>query len=401
MPSLPNMIGPLISRLLGRKRTEPPSGRAPAPQSAALARNAVQMEENCTRCGACVRECAFLKRHGAPAEWAARWNAAPHRGASFAYQCSQCGLCAAVCPEGLDPGRLLLEMRRQEAANGRFNPSPYRSLLLYETLGASALFSCYALEKGCDTVLFPGCALPGTRPGVLQSLFAHLRRQIPNLGMVLACCGKPSHDLGRTDRFHSIFDPILHRLHQAGIRTVLTACPNCTAMFRTHGREFTVRTIYEELCGQPAITADVPGLNPLVTVHDPCPLRLDQASQEAVRNLLTARGYRCEEMKHQRRRTLCCGEGGAVGHMDPELARTWSSRRAVEAQGRLLVTSCAGCVGLLGRLTSAVHLLDLLFAPDTSTQKQRVARPPFTYFNRLLLKWRISAWPGHGRRPGG
>jgi hypothetical protein len=70
-------------------------------------------------------------------------------------------------------------------------------LLAYERKGGSTIYSFYGLPAGCDTVFFPGCALPGTRPDAVSELFEALKQVIPNLGIVLDCCLRPSHDRGR------------------------------------------------------------------------------------------------------------------------------------------------------------------------------------------------------------
>ena len=52
-----------------------------------------------------------------------------------------------------------------------------------------------------------------------------------------------------------------------------------------------------------------------------------------------------------------------------------------------MVTYCAGCAHQLSGKAPTSHVLDLLFEPTAAlTGKVRVARAPFTYWNRLLLK---------------
>lgn len=346
--------------------------------------------DRCTECGACVQSCAFLQRYGTPKAIAAEHDShlPSHRERAFA--CSLCGLCAAVCPERLDPCRLFLALRRMHAADGSLNFRPYRRLLAYEGLGRSALLAWHGTPPGCDTVFFPGCALPGARPEATMGLYRQLRRLLPSVGIVLDCCTKPSHDLGRANFFEAAFFRLRERLLETGICTVLTACPNCTNIFRQYGEGLKVRTVWEVL------HAGGLGLDRSrfawmeVCVHDPCPLREDHQSQAAVRGLLTAGGCTVVEMPHREKRTVCCGEGGAVGCIDPDLAGTWTDLRAREAGNRLLVASCSGCVAMLNRRTPTVHLVDLLYRPDgVGGGKALAARPPITYWHRLLLKYRL------------
>lgn len=357
------------------------------------------IRERCSECGACVRNCAFLTQHGTPRAIATARDLSDPKERRLAYQCSLCGLCTAVCPEGLDPCLLFLDIRRHDVACGTFDSRPYRSILGYEALGRSRLFSRYDLPGGCDTVFFPGCTLPGTRPAVTLRLYQRLCRHIPSLGIVLACCGKPSHDLGRMAHFQVVFGELLARFSAGGVKTVLTACPNCTKIFRQYGRGLTVQTVYEILHrhGVAESVAAATG-DGEISVHDPCPLRDHHEAQSAVRGLLTDMGYTHVEMPHRKKTTLCCGEGGAAGCAQPRNSRGWAERRTQESEGRKLVTYCAGCSHFLSQMTPTVHILDMIFrANGMSDNDFSVSKGSQTYLNRFLLKLRLMAMSVTGK----
>ncbi|MDD2462736.1 MAG: (Fe-S)-binding protein [Desulfobulbus sp.] len=364
----------------------------PAPQPALDYSISTQMDaigKRCTDCGACMRHCAFLQHHGSPLAIVRRLTPDETDQLQMAFGCSLCGLCTAVCPQKLDPCSLFLDMRRQRVGLGNFDWKPYRSLLTYEALGRSKLFSWFGLPPGCKTVFFPGCALPGTRPAISLRMFQHLQKMIPTLGIVFKCCTKPSHDLGRHDCFLANFREIKTRLQAHGITTVLTACPNCTKIFRQYAPEITTQSVFTLLADHSLPNA-TQGQGQKITIHDPCPLRDDQTSQEAVRILLQGLGYISIPMPHQQKQTLCCGEGGAVGFVHPGFTEAWTLKRVAEAAGRPLVTSCAGCSSMLARSTEAIHLADLLFPSTRKGQKiPAVSRPPMTYLNRLWLQFRL------------
>jgi len=235
-------------------------------------------------------------------------------------------------------------------------------------------------------VFFPGCALPGTRPGQMLRVLDLLRRHHPDLGVVLDCCHKPSHDLGREHHVDRMFTPVLKCLAEQGVRRVVTACPNCQRMFSTLGHAVESLTVYEELqrlaWQPPEIVAGV------VTIHDPCGVRMRGETHGAVRELTARLGLTVEEMPHCRDKTVCCGEGGSVPYVAPDLARAWTSLRVQEAAQRRVMTYCAGCAGFLGRHLPVVHLLDAMFTPRQAMAGHAfVARPPLTSINRLLLKY--------------
>jgi len=369
---------------------EPPSGGGSG-DGTPLASALRQMRDHCTDCGACQTSCAFLSQYGTPGAIAAGFDFTAARDQRIAYRCSLCGLCAAVCPEQLDPRALFLDIRRRHVGDGHFDPRPYRAILGYEALGSTALFRRDALPSGCDTVLFPGCSLPGTRPAVTLELYRQLRRIIPALGTVLACCAKPSHDLGRTAHFQAVFGALRDRLIGHGVRTVLTACPNCTRIFSQYGQGLAVQTVYQILDDHGLAPAGVAGAGRTVSIHDPCPGRDDARTQAAVRSIVTGLGHTVVELCHHKRLTLCCGEGGMAGCTAPQFSRQWAVRRRREAEERVLITWCAGCCGRLNRVTPTVHVLDLLFRPRLAIGRNiPVVRAPLTYVNRLLLKLRIT-----------
>lgn len=347
-----------------------------------LAALLAEEEARCTGCGVCVAECAFLKTYGTPRDLALSFDPEDRKLNAVCFECSLCGLCTAVCPEGLDPKALFLEERREAVDRGYGTFPEHKGLLGYERTGMSRRFTWYGLPAGCTTVFFPGCALPGTRPAATQKVYERLQGEIPALGLVLDCCTKPSHDLGREAFFHKQFDEMVAWLEAAGVTRVLVACPNCYKVFSEYAPKLQTETIYQVLAG--ACPAD-PVLSdlPPVTIHDPCVIRFAASPQDAVRALLAGAGRTVEEMPHTRTTALCCGEGGTVGALAPDLAASWGERRAAEACGREVVTYCAGCANNLGKKVAVAHILDLI------CETPKPASGPITYLNRLRLKSRF------------
>jgi len=368
------------------------SAAPPSARPDCLSPVSAEIIEKCTNCGVCQVQCAFLTRYGTPQEILSTLDPAKQYAVSF--ECSLCDLCRAVCPESLDPGEAFLKLRKEAVANHKVDLSTYSTILGYEKKGTSALFSCYALPQGCDTIFFPGCTLPGTRPKTTWALFETLKVHNPNLGIVLDCCAKPSHDLGREHYFQSMFEEMLAFLQAHRIKRIWLACPNCYKVFKTYAPTMSVETVYEVLdpANLPCTFSDASTsfkASPLV-VHDPCPLRDQTQVHESVRSLLAGMGMTVEKMAFEKKRTLCCGEGGAVAFIDAALARTWIEKRKKTAGTRSIVTYCAGCAGFLNRATPTFHLLDLLFFPDyVAWGHFRAVKAPLTYFHRLALKRKI------------
>ena len=173
-----------------------------------------------------------------------------------------------------------------------------------------------------------------------------------------------------------------------GVQTVLVACPNCYKMFKEYGDPLQVKTVYEILAEGKDIEGK--GIQGTVTVQDPCVTRFENPIQDAVRNLIRSHGISIDELEHQRANTLCCGEGGAVGFIAPELAESWRNKIKSETRGKQILTYCAGCVTHLNRLTPTHHVLDFLYEPEaTLSGKIKGSKAPITYWNRIRLKKRF------------
>jgi uncharacterized membrane protein YdjX (TVP38/TMEM64 family)/Fe-S oxidoreductase len=359
-----------------------------SPTTGALPEKISDISQGCINCPACQKECAFLRKYGTPKAIADACD--PHDQASLAmaYECSLCGLCAAVCPVKVNPTEMFLEMRREKM---RQDPQPYPEhggLLGYEKKGLSQRFTWYGLPAGCDTVFFPGCALPGTRPEQTFKLYETMKQWLPRLGVVLDCCGKISHDMGRADYFHAMFNEMKDYLLGRGVKKVIVACPNCYRMFDLYGEELAVISVYDVLAEH--LPPGRQKWSQTVSIHDPCPLRQKPQIHDAVRKLATARGLAIEELRHSGGQTLCCGEGGGVGCLNPELSGAWGKMIQEEATGKKLLTYCAGCVNHLKGLTPTSHIIDFVFDPEaTLAGKEKVAKAPITYLNRLKLKSRF------------
>jgi uncharacterized membrane protein YdjX (TVP38/TMEM64 family)/Fe-S oxidoreductase len=346
-----------------------------------------EISQGCRECGACVADCSFLQLYGTPRAIALGSGTADPKLQAEPFECSLCAHCKSSCLFGVDPRALFQEMRREAVRRGTAPFPEHRRLLGYERMGTSRWLTWYGLPAGCDTVFFPGCALPGSRPAATWEVFGRLREAVPSLGLVLDCCTKPSHDLGREGFFSAMFDELKSYLISKGVRRVLVACPNCWRVFTEHAAELSVTTVYEML---PPL--EDPGLagHGEVTVHDPCAMRFAEAAQGAVRSLVASAGLAVVDMPHARAQTLCCGEGGAAGALAPAFAASWGEQLSAEAAGRPVVTYCAGCVQHLSAQVSVVHVLDVLSEPSTAMAGKAPASRGFvTYWNRLRLKARF------------
>ena len=240
--------------------------------------------DDCVNCEICVKECAFLQEYGSPQKLGEKWldnSLVAER--AFCFECSLCGLCHGVCPKNLDPSAMFLAMRRELKAEGNGDLKQHNTIRSYEKKGSSSLFSWFSFPENCHTVLFPGCALSGSRPKTLSRLFEILQESIPDIGIVFDCCTKPSHDLGDAAHFTEMFGELCKILRDHSVTKVLVACPNCHRIFKEYATGIEVETVYEILAHLQIFSANI---QTELTVHDPCGVRFVPEVQNSTRDLV-------------------------------------------------------------------------------------------------------------------
>lgn len=338
----------------------------------------------CIDCRRCRQNCAFLSNAGKPVDIA---QAVLFEEDVYPYNCSLCGLCSEVCPENLPLKDMFLLLRRKLVSEGAVDFAPYRRLLSHERIGRSRAFVSYALPDGCDTVFFPGCNLPGSRPEQTHWLFLQLQKHFNCLGIVLDCCLKPSHDLGRQEWFRNNFFTIVQRLLDNGISRVLTGCPSCHWIFREYGGPLQVTSAYEVLADD---VKESDSSASVYRLHDACTARYEDGMQQAVRKLAIAKGLELQETKHSGNGAICCGQGGGVFCVAPELADGWTQTKEKESAEVPVLTYCGGCHEFLRRRLQTTHILDVLHNPQRALAgEQSITSGPRAYFSRLRFKRRI------------
>jgi len=347
---------------------------------------AEEIAENCRQCRKCMAECNFLSINGPPGKLSGKYPQEPQQLRRLAYSCSLCGLCSKVCPSRLNPTEMFLALRRESIRLGETDLRKYRRLLSFERAGGSRLIRTLSLPAGCTSVFFPGCALPAIRPHQTLHLYKRLRGIDPTMGIMLDCCNKPSHDLGREQHFEDRFNTRMASLSARGIRSIVTACPSCFQAFSALPHGLTVTTVYGLLAGQ-----EKPRPSPLTdrhcTIHDPCATRFSVQIHEDVRQLCRAIGVTPMDMTHSRENTICCGEGGGAGCTASHLSNGWRNKRLAEADKRPLITYCAGCTSMLEKHGRTFHVVDLLFPDSNRNGKSFKPATPFRgWINRLLVK---------------
>lgn len=379
-----------IDDLERRRRDRPPEmlRRPPEPLTET---EAVEEGERCLDCvcGLCTAECEFLAKHcDVPRQLAAKIRDGPKTHLEMIYSCNLCGLCREVCPVDLCTGELLLEARRSAVRAGVGPLDRHRKELRFFRLGTSKTFSLAACEPGRRTakkLFFTGCSLPASSPHNAAQVYRVLRRVSPGMGVLMHCCGAPAEALGMEEAAHSARRDVERMAAELGADELVVACPNCQRAFDQPDFGLRVRSVWRLMAEDWSPEVMRPGLE--FSVHDPCVARNDTATHIAVRKLITDTGAGIVELEASAAATRCCGLGGRIAGVDPELAGAVSRRRIAEST-KPIVTYCTRCRAALHRGGGAsVHLLELLFSDALD---DALIRKPLgavrRYANRLMAK---------------
>ncbi|MFP5220893.1 MAG: pyridine nucleotide-disulfide oxidoreductase/dicluster-binding protein [Acidobacteriota bacterium] len=344
-----------------------PSGMYSAGEAAAEASRCL----NC-QCLECVKACAYLEHYtGYPKKYARQiYNNAAivqgvHQANTMINSCSLCGLCTEVCPERFSMAEFCLTARRDMVERGKMPPSAHEFALEDMAFSNGPGFEMARNQPGASQsayAFFPGCQLAASYPHHVASAYDFLRAHLTGgVGLLMRCCGVPAKWAGRGGLFEASLQELRARWKELGSPQVIAACASCLAVFREHAPEFGARSLWEVLAdtGLPELAGTRPA-GP-VAVHDPCALRHDQPTRQAVRSALRTLDIPFQELALSGRFTECCGYGGLMGNANPPLSREVARRRGTETSLDI-AASCSMCRDRLAAEGKRVwHALDFVF----------------------------------------
>ena len=340
--------------------------------------------DNCVECGVCANDCSFLRESGeSPAAMAKRGIST-----SEAYSCSLCGLCAAVCQQGVNPMEMFAGRRREAVSHSEIEIDDYRYMFPDRK---NNVMSVYRQESGIDysksdsfndaeSCFFPGCTLMTYSPALTRETFKRLKASGVCQEMWTECCGKPLNQLGVQQRLETMQGNLKQFVKDHHIKRLITACPGCYYELREifNADELTIQTVYEVLAADNRDHSE----DGRYTIHDSCPDRSEGVFGRQVRQALEQQNCTLSEMKHNRENTICCGSGGQQSHFRPDLAEEVVQVRQNEVQqtgAETLVGYCMSCVLKYdGKMpgVSVVHALSLLLnvEVDYTGAKERAGK---------------------------
>jgi heterodisulfide reductase subunit D len=291
--------------------------------------------------------------------------------ADTVFRCTLCSNCQEVCPLGIRLKELWLSLREDLVQEKAY---PSKIDMIRANLAKSRnVFGEDNAERGewvadmrkppadryvrprAEVVYITGCVsaffpLAQKIPIALAEIMDVSGVDFTLLGEEEWCCGFPLLGAGLMEMFEDFRAQNLAAATARGASTVVFACPSCYQMWREHYRtdlellsapEFLLRLLREG-------KIPLQELALTVTYHDPCDLgrgaRVFEEPREVIRSIPSVT---LVELPHSRKNCTCCGGGGNLEMVDPDLAAKIAKAKVDEvlATGaQAVVTSCQQCV---------------------------------------------------------
>lgn len=238
-------------------------------------------------------------------------------------------------------------------------------------------FSPFFIEVPKHKHLFwPGCSLLKLDPEILEETLEALKSELEDVGMVSLCCASPTRSIF-PEKLEKRREKLKAYLKDTGVETIYTACPNCLKDLRSF-LEVEVQMIWPVLHRAIKRKPQREEKQGLYNIQDPCPLREERESHEAIRGILTHLGYTYVDVEASKDKTICCGEVEMLAIRDKEKSKALIET-SLKRFSHPVIGYCEGCVSRFkSKGYDSIHLLEMIFSESSSR----------SYANRLKNKKR-------------
>jgi len=337
----------------------------------------------CNRCGFCLPNCPVYRVMGTESASPRGRNAitraviegklplSADTEASI-FSCLGCGACTQVCLSGVATKDLIFRDRECQVGEGLYpmiadrvagfleaehnisdddneERGEWRELI--KDLPEQAFEKAHA-----EVIFFVGCV--ASFFPMAQKIPADMARIMEKGGVDFTilggeewCCGFPLIGAGMADRMKTLMDHNLEKVKEVGARAIVFTCPSCYHTWKYvyqpknvelyHSSQMLARMIREGRIRLGELEATV-------TYHDPCDLGRNSGVFEEPREVIRAiPGMRFVELASNRQLSVCCGGGGNVEMVNPELSAKVAQMKLDEiaATGAdMVVSACQQCL---------------------------------------------------------
>ena len=359
-----------------------------------------RLVHQCVKCGLCLPWCPIyqklLMEESSPrgrVQLARRFlhpkqgeKIRPSKALSEAfYTCTSCQACSAFCPSQIKPGEVIQEGREKIFSEGGVPEAvgAVRTNILKTTNAyggkkedRTSIYPPSVREKlgvgkkgrKADTLLFLGCVASYLDMRIIPSFIKIMDAAGVKYTLLASeelCCGLPLYLMGDKEIFAQNAAQVASLIRETGAKELVTPCAGCYKSFRKHypdvvkmGLEVYHSVQYiQRLIERKAIRPTRKNEQKM-TYHDPCDLgRSFQIFEEPRAVLKAVVGDDLVEMEKNRIMARCCGGGGSMLALGPELAADMATLRvkdAAEVGADIIVSGCSTCKDNLRKGVKAI-----------------------------------------------
>ena len=353
--------------------------------------------EACTRCGRCTRVCPVhlvgrdldplalietLRSSDGVGPLAKQVNEA------VLWDCTTCMACDDICPLGISPLDMILDLRRERVLEVATFPQPLHRVFTglerrgnpwgldakeraawLDSLGLAQL----APGESCQVLLWLGCmgSYDERARRAVRALVRLLQKadvDVATLGIEEGCCGDTARRAGNEHLWREAALANIAVLGTRRVGRIVSLCPHCVNTLANeygalganldvaHASAFLAELVYQGKLSLDTTRSRDDGRR--IAYHDPCYLGRGNGQFEAARQLIAVLpGVKLVELDHHGRDALCCGAGGGQMWLDEPGKPSLGALRAgeiAEAAVTVCATACPYCASMLSDSLAAM-----------------------------------------------
>lgn len=273
--------------------------------------------------------------------------------------CLQCGACERACPVHIDTKNFCAAARQLTRERKILPPSYYqywlRDMEHADTEGEILILP----EKQPSYLYFPGCQMGASDPAYVAASYHWLREQFgDSLGLWARCCGMPAKWAGDKESSERSLTQIRKTWQESKAPTFILSCPTCMERFQEALPEIKTISLWQLLADK---LEQRPAKRQEIAVFDSCAAKSDEKLRQDIRKVARKLGYEPLELSGEGKETSCCGYGGLVYSVNPELVEE-VRRCNAELSDREFLTYCTNCTdSFCAEGKAAKHVLTAVF----------------------------------------
>ncbi len=342
----------------------------------------------CTRCGRCTRACPAhlagreldpLLLMEALQQAAGKQPLAEQASTNALWDCTACMACEEVCPVGISPLSMVMDLRRERVLDAaRFPPALQNVFRGLEQQGnpwnrpraererwASSLgLPVLAEGASCEVLVWLGCM--GSYDERSRSAAVALVRLLRSAGVEAAslgadesCCGDPARRSGNEYLWSKLAEKNIASLRARRFARLVSLCPHCVNTLANEYGDLGLSlpamhatTYLAELLDAGRLTlGSAPAGTLRLTYHDPCYLGRGNGAYAPARKLIAALpNVQLVELHPHHRDALCCGGGGGqmwLAGEDQMHLEAMRTQDVLRSHSNACATACPYCASML------------------------------------------------------